>query len=90
MKEFITENLTTIIAIVGVISASFGVVVASVKKAKKEIMDVVDTYKVAMSDGKISEKEAETLIKELEEAITASTKTFYLVVGIFKKAKKKK
>lgn len=90
MKEFITENLGTIVTIIGVISASFGVIIASVKKAKKEIMDVVNAYKAAMADGKIEEAEAEVLIKELEEAITAATKTFYLIAGVFKKAKKKK
>lgn len=89
MKEFITENLNTIIAIVGALIASFGIIIPSFKKAKKEILDVISEYKKAMSDGKIDEKEAQKLIKELGEALESSTKLWYLVVGIFKKKKTK-
>ena len=90
MKEFITENLNAIIAIAGVLIASFGVIVPSFKKAKKEILEVISEYKKAMSDGKIDEKEAQKLIKELGEALESSTKLWYLVVGVFKEKKNKK
>lgn len=91
MKEFITENMAAFIAIIGVLAGSFGVIIASFKKAKKEIMDVVNKYKEFKgNDGKIDEKEAEELIKELGEAFEASTKLWYLVIGIFKKSKKAK
>ena len=89
MKEFITENLSTVIAIVTLIIGSFSVITASFKKAKKEVLEVIAEYKKAMLDGKLSEKEAEVLIKELGEAIEASTKFTYLVIGIFKKKAKK-
>lgn len=88
MKEFFTENLGTIIAIGGTLIASFGIIGASFKKAKKEILELVDNYKAAMSDGKIDEKEAQALVKELGEALEASTKFVYLILGIFKKKKK--
>ena len=88
MKEFFTENMAVIIAIGGALIASFSVITASFKKAKKEVLEVIAEYKKAMLDGKLSEKEAELLIKELGEAIEASTKLVYLVLGIFKKNKK--
>lgn len=90
MKEFFTENLGTIIAIVGTLFASFGIIGAALKKFKKELMDVVEYRKIAMEDGKLDEQEMLQLNKELGEAIEAGTKLWYLVVGIFKKAKKKK
>lgn len=91
MKEFFTENLIPILAIAGAVFGSFGVIIASIKKAKKEIMDVVNKYKeFKANDDKIDEKEAQELIKELGEALEATTKLWYLLAGIFKKGKKKK
>jgi len=90
MKELITENLSVVIAIGTLLIGSFSVIAASFKKAKKEITDVITEYKKAMLDGKISEQESLALIKELEEALVAGTKFWYLITGIFKKAKTKK
>jgi hypothetical protein len=90
MKELITENLNTVIAIVGVLIASFGVISASFKKAKKEILDVPKMIREAKAnDGKIDEKEALAIADEVDEAIKATMKFWYLIVGIFKKSKKK-
>lgn len=64
-------------------------VIASVRKAKKEIQDVINTFHKIREDGKITEAESEQLIQELTEAIAASTKLWYLIAGVFKKKKTK-
>lgn len=62
-------------------------IIASVRKAKKEIKDVIDKYKEAIKDGVITQDEANKIIKELAEAIESITKVWYLITGIFKKKK---
>lgn len=87
MKEFILANWETVLGIATLIIGSFGVVSASFKKAKKEVLEVVKSYKEAMEDGKITEEEALKLADELGEALESSLKFWYLLVGIFKKKK---
>jgi len=88
MKEFITENLSTIIALGGLLIASLGVITASFRKAKKEVLEVYNEYKKAMEDGKITEAEALKLAKELGEALESTIKFWYIIAGVFKKKKK--
>ena len=78
-------DLSSIISLL--LAGGFVSIIASVKKAKKEIMDVVTTFKEVRADGKITEAESEQLIKELTEAIEASTKLWYMVAGVFKRKK---
>lgn len=68
-------------------AGGFVSIIASVKKSYKEVMDVYKEFKKAKEDGKVTEKEMEGIIKELEEALLQVNKTWYMIAGIFTKKK---